>query len=146
MRNYRIYLIEDEFAHHFYGRERLFFNLFLEYTNSSGRQKSILHKQIEYITRSIPVAALKNILEKLSIRNKEFLYKDGIYYLEKRTGKSKAVLKLGNEFLALQADGNFEAETSFFECIRKYESGFLAIDLENHRYGWLKPVKERKFV
>ncbi|RFU61233.1 sporulation inhibitor of replication protein SirA [Peribacillus glennii] len=146
MRNYRIYLIEDEFARHFYGRERLFFNLFLEYTNSSGSQKGILQKQIEYITRAIPVAALRNILEKLSMRNKDFLYKDGVYYLEKRAGKSRAALQLGKEFIALQAEGNFEAETSFFECIRKYDSGFLAIDLENNRYGWLKPVKERKFV
>lgn len=146
MRNYRIYLIVDEFAHHYFGREKLFFNLFLEYTLSSGRQKGILQKQIEYITKPVPAAALQNILEKLSLRNKDFLCKDGVYYIEKKYGKSRAALKLDDEYIQLHADGDFEAETAFFECIRKYESSFLAIDLENNRYGWLKPVKERKFV
>ena len=36
MRTYQIYLIEDEFAHHYFGRERLFFNLFLEYIQTTG--------------------------------------------------------------------------------------------------------------
>ncbi|MDQ0216957.1 sporulation inhibitor of replication protein SirA [Peribacillus cavernae] len=146
MRNYRIYLIEDEFAQHYFGREKLFFNLFLEYTNSSGRQKGILQKQIEYITKPIPTAELRDILENQLMRKKDFLYKDGVYYLDKRSGKARAALKLDGQFIVLQAEGDFEAETSFFESIRKYESGFLAIDLENTHYGWLKPVKERKFV
>ncbi|CAH0346067.1 sporulation inhibitor of replication protein SirA [Bacillus sp. CECT 9360] len=146
MRNYRIYLIEDEFAHHYYGREKLFFNLFLEYINSSGKQKGILQKQIEYITKPVPIEALVNILEIQSLKKKDFTCKDGVYYLEKSHGRSRAALKLDREYMVLQAKGDFEAETSFFECIRKYDSDFLAMDLENNRYGWLQPIKERKFV
>ncbi|RFU68362.1 sporulation inhibitor of replication protein SirA [Bacillus sp. V59.32b] len=146
MREYRIYLIEGEFAHHYYGREKLFFNLFLEYTNSSGKQKSILQKQIEYITKPVPLEALVNILEIQSLKKKGFTCKEGVYYLEKSYGRSRAALKLNREYMVLQAEGDFEAETSFFECIRKYDSDFLAMDLENNRYGWLQPIKERKFV
>lgn len=145
MREYRIYLIEDEFAHHYYGREKLIFNLFLEYTNSSGKQKSILQKQIEYITKRVPIDALMNILEVQALKKKDFTYKDGVYYLEKSDGRSRAALKLYHDYMVLRADGDFEAETSFFECVRKYDSDFLAMDLENNRYGWLQPIKERKF-
>jgi hypothetical protein len=146
MRNYRIYLIEDEFAQHYVGREKLFFNLFLEYTGSMGRQKGILQKQIEYITKPVPAADLRHILELRSLRKKDFTFKDGLYYLENKNGKSRAALKLNRDYIVIQAEGDLEAETSFFECIRKYESDFLAMDLENNRYGWLKPIKERKFV
>ena len=54
MRTYQIYLIEDEFAHHYYGREKLFFNLFLEYIQARGRLKSILQKQIELCHQNSP--------------------------------------------------------------------------------------------
>ena len=47
MKTYQIYLIEDEFAQHFFGREKLFFNLFLEYIQTTGPLRNILQKQIE---------------------------------------------------------------------------------------------------
>ena len=48
--------------------------------------------------------------------------------------------------LIVKAEGNYEAETAFFECIRKCGASFLAIDFEHEQFGWLKPIKERKFV
>lgn len=63
MRTYQIYLIEDEFAHHYYGREKLFFNLFLEYIQARGRLKSILQKQIEYVTKTVPIIQLQLAIE-----------------------------------------------------------------------------------
>ncbi|MCK2010875.1 sporulation inhibitor of replication protein SirA, partial [Peribacillus sp. Aquil_B8] len=63
MRTYQIYLIEDEFAHHYYGREKLFFNLFLEYIQAKGRLKSILQKQIEYVTKTVPIIQLQLAIE-----------------------------------------------------------------------------------
>ena len=59
MRTYQIYLIEDEFAQHFFGRERLFFNLFLEYIQTTGSLKSILQKQIEFVTKEDPETAIR---------------------------------------------------------------------------------------
>ncbi|SFC09752.1 Protein of unknown function [Bacillus sp. OV322] len=146
MRNYRIYLIEDEFAYHFYGREKMFFNLFLEYTNASGEKKSILQKQIEYVTKTIPEKQLQSEIKNKTTKKNNITSQNGVYLLDNTRGFSKAALIIHVDYLALKADGNFEAETAFFECIRKCDSNFLALDFDNNRYGWLKPIKERKFV
>ncbi|PLS16781.1 sporulation inhibitor of replication protein SirA [Bacillus sp. M6-12] len=146
MRNYLIYLIEEEFARHYYGREKLFFNLFLEHNVATGIKKDILQKQIEFVTKPIPTLHIQNLFEQLSVGRKDFSFQKGVYYIEKKNGRSKATLTLHQKHLAIKAEGNFEAETSFFESIRKCEPCFLALDLENRRYGWLKPIKERKFV
>jgi hypothetical protein len=146
MRNYQIYLIEEEFAHHYFGREKIFFNLFLEYTNSSGNLKGILQKQIEYITRPIPTTFIQQTLDRRLLIKQDTSYKDGVYFIEKKLRDSRAALQLNSKYLVLHSEGDLEAETTFFECIRKCESSFLAIDFTNKRCGWLKPIKERKFV
>ncbi|TKH02690.1 sporulation inhibitor of replication protein SirA [Peribacillus simplex] len=146
MRTYQIYLIEDEFAHHYYGREKLFFNLFLEYIQAKGRLKSILQKQIEYVTKTVPIIQLQLAIEQRLQKKMNYWTQNGKYYLEKTNGSSKAVLIIHNDSITLKAEGDYEAETAFFESIRKYEASFLAIDFEHEKYGWLKPIKERKFV
>ncbi|MCT4477149.1 sporulation inhibitor of replication protein SirA [Peribacillus frigoritolerans] len=146
MRTYQIYLIEDEFAHHYYGRERLFFNLFLEYIQAKGRLKSILQKQIEYVTKTVPIIQLQLAIEQRLQKKMNYWTQNGKYYLEKTNGSSNAVLIIQHDSIILKAEGDYEAETAFFESIRKYEASFLAIDFEHEKYGWLKPIKERKFV
>jgi hypothetical protein len=144
MRNYQIYLIEEEFAYHYFGKERLIFNLFLEYIQSSGKIKSILQKQIKYITKNIPSVRLQLALENSLKSSGEFFFKNGVYYLNKHH-VSCASLKIQNQYILLEAEGNYEAETAFFECIRKCESSFLALDFINQHYGWLKPpIREKK--
>lgn len=145
MRNYQIFLIEEEFAHHYYGREKLFFNLFLEYIHSSGKLRDILQKQIEYITKSIPVVRLEDAFAQRVKMNQSLLSHNGKYFL-KYKNNSQASLIMDKYHLSLTAEGDYEAETAFFECLRKCESSFLALDYENIKYGWLKPIKERKFV
>ena len=53
MRNYQLYLIEDEFAAHYFGRERMFFKLFQEHHKADGELKFITNKQITYITNVV---------------------------------------------------------------------------------------------
>ena len=146
MRTYKIFLIEDEFAHHYYGREKLLFNLFLEYIQERGRLKSILQKQIEFITKKVPILQLQAVIELRLQKKMNFWSSNGKYYLEKTGGSSKAALAIHDNSLILNAEGDYEAETAFFECLRKCEPSFLAIDFEHKKYGWLKPIKERKFV
>jgi hypothetical protein len=57
-----------------------------------------------------------------------------------------AKLEIFQEMITVEASGSYEAETAFFEVLRKCEASFLAIDLEHQRCGWLKPIKERKYV
>lgn len=55
-RHYYTYLIEEEFASHYFGRESVMFKLFYDYHWTSPDQKSQLAaKQIEFITKPIPV-------------------------------------------------------------------------------------------
>ncbi|QED47643.1 sporulation inhibitor of replication protein SirA [Cytobacillus dafuensis] len=145
MRAYQLYLIEEEFASHYFGRERMFFQLFQEYENSTGSLKSILAKQIQYITKPIPGLKLHQYINQQLYRTKDFQTKKGAYYIEKGK-RSKARLEIKDKYLILKASGNYDAETCFFEVLRKSESSFLAIDMKHHQYGWLKPIKERKLV
>ncbi|MBA9029251.1 MULTISPECIES: sporulation inhibitor of replication protein SirA [Bacillaceae] len=144
MRSYQIYLIEDEFARHYFGREKIFFNLFLEYIQSSNWHKDILQKQIEYITKKIPASNIHYSFEQSLQRKQGYLSQNGVYYLKVKSN-SKATVYIHDQSIILKAEGDFDAETTFFECIRKCEASFLAIDFENKRYGWLKPIKERKY-
>ncbi len=145
MRAYQLFLIEEEFASHYFGRERMFFQLFQEYENSSGELKKIISKQIQFITKPIPSLKLHQYINQHLDRKKDFEVKNNIYYI-KFGKKSSAKLELLDQCLVLEASGNYDAEAAFFEVLRKNEASFLAIDIEQHRYGWLKPIKERKFV
>jgi len=141
MRAYQLYLIEDEFATHYYGRECMFFQLFQEYEYLSGELKTIIEKQIHFITKQIPSFRLHQYIKEQLHLNKDFQMRKGAYYL--KIGKrSKAKLEIFDRSIVLVANGNYEAETAFFEVLRKNEASFLAIDLEHERYGWLKPIKE----
>lgn len=143
---YQLYLIEDEFANHYFGRERMFFGLFLEEKHSFGEFKKIIQKQIQYITKPIPALRLHQMICHQLSKLKGFTTEKGTYKVEMQGKMSNAYLTIKDGFVLVEADGSYEAEAIFFEVLRKCEPSFLAIDIENHRFGWLKPIKERKFV
>ncbi|MGD6854504.1 sporulation inhibitor of replication protein SirA [Bacillus infantis] len=145
MRTYQLYLIEDEFASHYFGRERMFYQLFQEYSRSKGELRSILSRQIEFITRPIPALRLHQYLTQQLSRKKGASADQGAYVI--RNGKnSSARLEIYDRCLVIESHGNYDAETVFFEILRKNESSYLAVDMTNRRFGWLKPIKERKFI
>lgn len=145
MRTYQIHLIVDEFASHFFGRERVIYRLFKEYEESLGELRQTLEKQIRFITKQIEKIKINQVLTNALHHNPYFHKKDDMFYLDIK-GKSFAMLKIHERSLLLRADGTYEAETIFFEVLRKIESTFLAIDRKRQRCAWLKPIKERKFV
>lgn len=146
MRSYQLYLIEDEFASHYFGRERMFYQLFLEYNQANKELKSIIAKQVKFVTKSIPVLRIHQLLHQQLSNTKGFHVENGTYIYENNANNSSATLKVHEKWLELNSHGQVDAETVFFEILRKCESSFLAIDLEANKYGWLKPIKERKFV
>ncbi|MGG3466759.1 sporulation inhibitor of replication protein SirA [Neobacillus pocheonensis] len=146
MRKYQLYLIEDEFAAHYFGRERLFFQLFKEHQNAYGEFKFITKKQIDYISKKVEVLKIHNLIQKQLGRTKGFRADHGAYYIELSGKLSTAKLEVYQDLITVEAQGSYEAETAFFEVLRKCESSFLAIDLEHQRFGWLKPIKERKLI
>ncbi|WP_428908275.1 sporulation inhibitor of replication protein SirA [Niallia sp. Krafla_26] len=145
MRTYRIYLIDDEFASHYFGKERLIIKLFKGYEEASGELKYITKKQIDFITKPINSFKIQLYLQQILQKNKSFYSKNDKYYLEMGK-KSKAELVIKAHYITINAKGQYDAETIFFEVLRKAESSFIAIDLHHQRCGWLKPIKERKFV
>ncbi|MGJ7912601.1 sporulation inhibitor of replication protein SirA [Neobacillus sp. LXY-1] len=146
MRKYQLYLIEDEFATHYFGRERIFFQLFQESQLASGDLQFIIKKQIAYITKRIEVLKIHQLIQKQLGRLKGYKADHGAYTLELSGKISMARVQVYQDYILMEAHGSYEAETAFFEVLRKCESSFLAIDLEHERFGWLKPIKERKFV
>ncbi|MCQ6276290.1 sporulation inhibitor of replication protein SirA [Bacillus sp. V3B] len=145
MRTYQLYLIDDEFASHYFGKERMFYKLFKESEEAIGEYKHILKKQINFITKPIQGLKIHRYVSQNLQKNKSFYIKNGTYYLEIRK-RGCAELEIKERYLILKSSGHYEAETIFFEVLRKLESSFLAIDLDHQRCGWLKPIKERKFV
>ncbi|WP_066252918.1 sporulation inhibitor of replication protein SirA [Neobacillus drentensis] len=146
MRKYQLYLIEDEFATHYFGRERLFFQLFHEHQKANGELKFITQKQISYITKKVEVLKIHQLIQKQLGKIKGFKAEHGAYSIELSGKLSTAKLEVFQDLITIDAQGSYEAETAFFEVLRKCESSFLALDLKHQRYGWLKPIKERKFI
>ena len=146
VRKYQLYLIEDEFATHYFGRERLFFQLFKEHQLANGELKFITQKQISYITKKVEVLKIHQLIQKQLGKIKGFKAEHGAYSIELSGKLSTAKLEVFQDLITIDAQGSYEAETAFFEVLRKCESSFLALDLEHQRYGWLKPIKERKFI
>jgi len=146
VRNYQLYLIEDEFAAHYFGRERMFFKLFQEHHRADGELKFIINKQITYITKSLEVLKIHQLIQKQLGKKKGFLAEHGTYSIELSGKLSTAKLRVFQDLITIEASGSYEAETIFFEVLRKCESSFMALDLDHQRFGWLKPIKERKYV
>jgi Sporulation inhibitor of replication protein SirA len=146
VRNYQLYLIEDEFAAHYFGRERMFYKLFQEHDKAVGELKFITKKQISYITKTVEVLKIHQLIQKQLGKNKGFRAENGTYSIELSGKLSKAKLQVFQDLITVEAVGSYEAETIFFEVLRKCESSFLALDIDHQRFGWLKPIKERKYV
>jgi hypothetical protein len=146
VRKYQLYLIEDEFAAHYFGRERMFFHLFQEHDKADGELKFITKKQISYITKTVEVLKIHQLIQKQLGKKKEFRAERGTYSFELSGKLSRAKLQVFQDLITVETTGSYEAETVFFEVLRKCESSFLALDMDHQRFGWLKPIKERKYV
>ncbi|MCY8988963.1 sporulation inhibitor of replication protein SirA [Bacillus atrophaeus] len=146
-RHYYTYLIKDEFANHYFGRESVMFKLFQDYhwTNLTPQQYQMTEKQIQYITKPIPMLHMHQRL-KMNLSNIDYTQLDHIYRLSLPKAKGYATFMMKEQMIEIVASGDYESETIFFEVLRKVSPCFLAMDFGAQRYGWLNPVKERNFV
>ncbi|GAA0339009.1 sporulation inhibitor of replication protein SirA [Bacillus carboniphilus] len=146
MRQYDLYRIEEEVASYYYGREQKFYGLFREYSMSEGEFKEIVEGQIQYITKKIPILPMHQLLKE-GLKRKDPLQNEGNIYWVHKDGKEKefARMELAEHKISIWAEGDQDVESIFFDLLRKMDN-FLAIDLENERYGWLKPWRERKYI
>ena len=92
------------------------------------------------------VLKIHQMIQKQLGKVRGFTEDHGTYMMELSGKLSSAYLRVFENKLEVKANGTLEAETVFFEVLRKSEASFLAIDLEHFRFGWLKPYKERKLI
>ncbi|ADV92692.1 sporulation inhibitor of replication protein SirA [Bacillus subtilis] len=146
-RHYYTYLIKEEFANHYFGRESVMFELFQDYhwTSLEKQQYEMTEKQIQYITQPIPILHMHQRL-KMNLNKTDYRQLDYIYRIALPKAKGHATFMMKEHMIEIVASGDYEAETIFFEVLRKVSPCFLAMDFNSKRYGWLNPVKERNFV
>jgi hypothetical protein len=143
MRKYDIYLIEEEVALHYFQKEHIVYQLFLEYKTSDKDHDIYVKKQIEYITKKIPILQLQFMIENRLGRSRGFVsFCSGEYGYQTEEGSAHLVLKC--DYIYMEAQGTVETETVFFEILRKVSPCFLAMNFEDDVYGWLNPIKQRK--
>lgn len=149
MRNYYIYLLKEDVAYEYFGKEILIYNLFLEKLREHRSDYLLLlMSQIYYITNSISIIEINRFIEKNlpveTVQRQEttqFFYRP---YTSKNYSFAK--LEIFDRYLKLSSEGSYEAETHFFEVLRKYNSCFLAMDFENRHFGWLNPIKQERYI
>ena len=137
MRYFDIYLIKEEVARLYLGKEDLLYRLFMEAKAEKNQQRlDILQKQIQYITAAIPIAELKTKLHKLPVVDSA---DDKIELNQEDSGIVK--LKLNLTFIEIKVSGDNQAETVVFEALRRCFPHFFAVDYQNHYGAWLSPQK-----
>lgn len=147
MIHYSLFIFQEEVAHRYYGQEAKLFYLFVEHERARGEQKEIIHKQIEYITKPIPVLPLQQQLNKAFRTEKGYTCSGNRHTLQRKNSDSKVELILEREAAHLiSSHDSFEEEMMFFEVLRKLEPTFFAFSLDKERYGWLKPIKQNMFL
>ncbi len=141
MRRYVVYLLQDDVAKNYFGKEKMLYQLFYEAENKISPYHSVVKKQIQYITRKIPVKKLHQaFMSELKDALTSF-EAEKIYEVQLKESASRAILLVNPNYLSIYSYGSIDAETAFFEVLRKLETCFLAVDFKNYNYGWLTPRK-----
>lgn len=147
MRHYHIYLIEDEVAEAYFGDESKLFHLFFEAeTATFSEQLETLRKQINYITKPITVNEMDDGLRYALKGRRDYNPAFGRHMISTSDGRSEAELIFSDQQMILMASGTVEAETIFFEALRRQERCLLAMDFHNEQYGWLNPIKQTGLI
>lgn len=146
MRQYYIYLMEEEVARHYFGQESKIFHLFLEQKKASVRNKEIINKQVEYITKPIPVLTLQQLFQQSFKHRTDYRQFKFSHLINQENPRSYSQLELSPKVIHLASEGSFESETMFFEVMRKHSPSFFAMELDAYRYGWLNPIREVKYI
>ncbi|OZM57543.1 hypothetical protein CIB95_04005 [Lottiidibacillus patelloidae] len=145
MRRYHIYLIKEEFAEHFFGQEHKLFDLFSEARISSPHSE-VAKRQSSFVIGKIDTISVNHLIMKNLKRKSDYSVLGNAHVLYGDAPKNFAKCTVKENVIELEASGSFEAETTFFETLRKHTSFFLAMDYEHERYGWLNPIKQRTYM
>ncbi|MED1562812.1 hypothetical protein AJ85_04355 [Alkalihalobacillus alcalophilus ATCC 27647 = CGMCC 1.3604] len=145
MRHYQIYLLQEKVASHFFGQETKLFQLFSDRENAPIADRCIFDKQIEFISKPLPTLLLQKKI-KLSLKGyPSYSEIDLKHRIKIQKPNSCAELLIKGQYLSLTSEGGPEAETIFFEILRKVDPCFFAVDVTHNHYGWLNPIRQVKY-
>jgi Sporulation inhibitor of replication protein SirA len=143
MRTYAIYLLKEEIAVDYIGKESLLFQLFNQFHSSSMYQKDIVEKQVAFITQLIPSMQLHDHLKSSLQSYSYYKVDEHEHHLCMPYEQTQAKLLFHDRYIEVRAKGSRAAETVFFEQLRKKVVTFFAIDSAQQFYGWLSPIKQK---
>ncbi|UTR14989.1 sporulation inhibitor of replication protein SirA [Salipaludibacillus sp. LMS25] len=141
MRKYEIVLMREDVALMYRGMEKKLFQLFKENRLATDLLKTITRSQINYITRTIPEKQINQAIYHTLFHNKDYSRVENVHHIDFKKDDSTATITVTHNKILLEADGNLDVETCFFEILRYYQHYFLALDYANNQYGWLRPLK-----
>ncbi|QHE61415.1 sporulation inhibitor of replication protein SirA [Rossellomorea vietnamensis] len=113
MRNYQIYWIEELFVQHYYGRERMFYQLFSDWEASTGDLHDIVSKQVDYITKPIPYLPTQRLLQHEITKVEGAAWINSVATIERE--ESGATLVLNEKSMSLNAWGTMNLNISFLK-------------------------------
>jgi len=149
MRRYDLYIIDDEVARDFFGKEsklnRLFQAAFYE---KQSEERLQLERQVNYITKTIPMFRIKTLLERALKEVSDYKLDSKDWELTLRSEDSRRVmcLQLDQKKCVLWSSGDLLTETLIFDKLREIDPYFLAVDRSNERCGWLRPIKTLRMI
>ncbi|ADU30652.1 sporulation inhibitor of replication protein SirA [Evansella cellulosilytica] len=146
MREYDIYIIKDHIANEYFGLEGKLFSLFQENRYANGRLKEVTDMQIHFIKESINISKLDQLLYSRLHEKKGYAKEGNNHFIRLLNKKSQAGVYLDEHHITLFSEGTYDAEACFFEVLRHSNKCFIAMEFEEQRYGWLKPVRTLDLV
>ncbi|QTM99503.1 sporulation inhibitor of replication protein SirA [Sediminibacillus dalangtanensis] len=139
MPNYSIFLVNSEFANHYYYRSEILYRFLRKF--DVYPVDSINYKQSRYVTSEIPVRELMDYLALCHSGENAFEKKGNVLRIE---GQSDvAELLIAGTCIYGSSSSFSGAEKLLFQYFRRFNSRFFIIEYDSDNYGWISPIGKR---
>lgn len=142
MRYYELYLVTDDVASLYSGKESKLFQLFQEREQAPMDQRSVYDRQIDYITETLPEEALKTVFTQQHVLKE----KEAYVIHSPVVDVNCCTVEIQQRKICLKAQGDLSAETDVFDLLKSIDSHFFAVNVEDRRFGWLKPYERQSVL
>ncbi|WP_053219571.1 sporulation inhibitor of replication protein SirA [Virgibacillus senegalensis] len=139
MPNYSIFLVNSEFASHYFYRSEILYRFLSKY--DVYPIDSVAYKQSRYVTAEIPVQQLMDYLA--FCHPGENTFQTGTNKLRLETQSDFAELLIDRSCLQGRSSSFAGAENVLFQYLRRFDSRFFIIEYESEKYGWISPIGKR---
>ena len=110
MKTYELYLIQEDIAKAYFGREYLFLIYLLDFQNLGPFRRKVLYKQMMYITMPLQVMKIHHKLEQaLRVLVNDRTHHTHTLY----TGAEYGEIMVKPHYIRMNTSGNISMETTF---------------------------------